>query len=202
MAIHQFDRRAAEADTPEVRARVEGILASKIEARRFRWSEPGSSEDRSGIDVSVLLPNRKNIGIDIKDNRWGEVRLEYVSRAGEGIVGWTVDDTKQTDYVLNLWPGRFWLIDFPSLKAVAKERRDDYARWYGPKATHSSGAAGTGWETRFVPVPVGRLLFDIYGYTVMGLPLTTPRRCPSCEQAHPVGTTCADGWAPYQEPGA
>lgn len=30
-----------------------------------------------------------------------------------------------------------------------------------------------------------------------GTPLTPPRLCPSCTSMHPVGTTCAGGWAPY-----
>jgi hypothetical protein len=198
MTVHSFALKAAASDTDVVHARVEEILTAKIEARTFRWTEPGGPDDRHGIDVWAILPNRKNVGIDVKANRWGEVRLEYVSRAREGVVGWTVDDTKLTDYVLNLWPGRYWLIDFPCLKAVAKARREDYQRWYGPKATHSSSDSGAGWETRFVPVPVGRLMFDIFDQAPMGMPLTPPRLCPSCHQSHPVGTTCSDGWAPYE----
>ena len=187
---HSFATRSRQSDSPAIRVRVETILASKIEARRFRWTDAGGPEDRAGVDVFALLPNRKSVGIDVKDNKWGEVRLEYVSRSGEGIVGWTVNDAKQTDYVLNLWPGRFWLIDFPSLKAVAKEMCDDYAKWYSAKATTSSGENGATWETRFIPVPVGRLLYDIYGQTVITTPLTADRRCPSCDHSHPVGTTC------------
>jgi hypothetical protein len=149
--------------------------------------------------VYATLPNRKRVGVDVKDNKWGEVRLEYVSRAGEGIVGWTVNDKYQTDYVLNLWPKRFWLIDFPCLKAVAKKMREQYAAWYGPKATQSSGDSGASWKTYFVPVPIGRLLLDIYGQPApLGVPLTAPRRCPACLEDHTVGTTCAGGWASWE----
>lgn len=190
MSTHSFERRAAASSSPSIRERVERILGAKLEARKFRWTEPGGQDDRSGVDVFALLPNRKNVGVDVKDNRYGEVRLEYVSRLGEGIAGWTVNDRYITDYVLNLWPTREWLIDFPSLKAVAKEHRDEYARWYGPKSSHSVTAAGSSWETRFVPVPVGRLLFDIYGQTVAGTPLTADRLCPACGEPHPVGLTC------------
>jgi hypothetical protein len=35
-----------------------------------------------------------------------------------------------------------------------------------------------------VPVPIGT-------------PLTPPRPCPACRGRHPVGTTCAGGWAPW-----
>lgn len=31
----------------------------------------------------------------------------------------------------------------------------------------------------------------------LGTPLTPPRLCPSCHDSHPVGTTCAKGWAPW-----
>lgn len=206
MKRHSFSDRARESDTPEVRARVEKILTAKLEARLFRWTEHGGFEDRAGIDVNVLLPNRKSIGVDVKHNRWGEVRVEYVSRQGEGIAGWAIDDTKQTDYVLNLWPKYFWLIDFPQLKAAAKAMKDKYIEWYGPKDAHSIGTQGAEWQTRFVPVPVGRLMTDIFatGAPVgvhlgapVGTPLTAERKCPSCQQMHPVGTSCAGGAFPY-----
>lgn len=196
-AVHDFKARARDADTPEVRARVEEILKAKIEARRFQYTERGGDADRLGIDLFATLPNNKDVGVEVKNNTWGEVRLEYVSRKGEGIVGWTVNDRLRSDYVLNLWPGRYWLIDFPSLKAVAKERRAEYTKWYGQKAAHSRSDSAT-WETTLVPVPVGRLLLDIYGVSVLGTPLTKPRQCPSCGLEHPVGTTCADGWTPWE----
>ncbi|MGH2514000.1 MAG: hypothetical protein ACRDGQ_15120 [Candidatus Limnocylindrales bacterium] len=196
MVVHDFTRTSRDADTPEVRSRVEEILAEKIEARQFNWTARGSQADIHGVDVFARLPNGKQSGIEVKNNTWGEVRLEYVSRRGEGIVGWTVDDTKLSDYVLNLWPGRYWLIDFPCLKAIAKERRDDYTRWYGSKTANSKSGASA-WQTTLVPVPVGRLLLDIYGVSVLGTPLTKPRLCPSCGREHPAGTTCAGGWAPW-----
>lgn len=197
MTVHSFVRRARDSDRPEVRARAEEVLATKIEARAFHWTDAGGSDDKRGVDVWALLPNGKQAGVDVKDNTWGEVRLEYVSRVAEGVVGWTVKDTSITDYVLNLWPRYFWLIDFPSLKAVAKAQEQNYLKWYGLKGAQSSGNGGHEWRTSFVPVPVGRLLFDIYGQTVLRTPLTPPRLCPSCHQEHPVGTTCAEGWAPW-----
>ena len=33
----------------------------------------------------------------------------------------------------------------------------------------------------------------------MGVPLSAPRPCPSCHDDHPVGTTCAGGWAPWEQ---
>lgn len=35
------------------------------------------------------------------------------------------------------------------------------------------------------------------GAKPMGTPLTAPRPCPACFEEHPVGTTCAGGWAPW-----
>ncbi len=195
LRTHQFERRARDADSPEVRKRAEAVLELKLEAVAFHWTDRGSSADKAGIDVWAGLRNDKQVGVDVKDNRWGEVRLEYVSRLGEGIPGWTVDDGKRMDYVLNLWPGHYWLIDFPSLRAVAKANRDKYAKWYGHRASHSEGSSGAQWETRFIPVPVGILLADIYGQTVVGAPLTAARLCPACRLKHPVGTTCGSSWA-------
>lgn len=198
--VHQFERRAREADDPVVRDRAEGILRAKIEARRFAWTNGRDKDNHDGIDVWCWLPNDRQIGVDVKVNRWGEVRVEYVSRWDEGVPGWTVDDRKRSDYILNLWPGHFWLIDFPSLKAVAKANQERYAKFYATREARSEGeSSGSTWTTRFIPVPVGILLADIYGRTVIGAPLTPPRRCPSCKEMHPVGTTCAQGWAPWPE---
>lgn len=199
MTVHAFERRARDADRPEVRSRAERLLTERLEAQTFRWTERGGNDDKHGIDVWAWLPNRRQVGIDVKDNRWGEVRLEYVSRFDEGIPGWTVDDTKLTDYVLNLWPRTSWLIDFPSLKAVAKANRDEYGRLYGRKRATSSSERGDGWQTHFIPVPVTRLLLDIYGYPLVGLPLAHERECPRCGVLHPIGTTCADSYAPWAE---
>jgi hypothetical protein len=201
MAIHQFERRAAESRAADIVSRTQQVLRDKVEAKGFRWTEEGGDEDRHGIDVWCLLPNRTEVGVDVKANKWGEVRIEYVSQVGSGAIGWTVDDTKRSDYILNLWPGRFWLIDFPSLKAVAKLHRELYMEHYALKAASSTSNTGE-WRTLFVPVPVGILLSHIYGTperpaTVMGLPLTAPRECPSCHQRHPVGTTCDGGWGPF-----
>ena len=200
--VHDFARRARDADRPEVRAAAEAILRRKLEATGFHWTDAGGGDDLAGIDVWVRLPNTKQVGVDVKNNTWGEVRLEYVSRTGEGKPGWTVDDRKRTDYVLNLWPKRFWLIDFPSLKAVAKEHRERYLRVWGnggaEMVASSTGSGGASWKTQFVPVPVGILLADIYGQTVMGTPLSRPRPCPACHEQHPAGVTCRDGNWPWE----
>lgn len=191
MTVHSFAERARESLTPQVRERVEKILAEKLEAWRFEWTDAGGEDDRGGVDLWVWLKNDHRRGIEVKNNRYGEVRLEYVSRRGEGIVGWTVNDRLATDYVLNLWPHRFLLLDFPSLKAVAKLNRDKYTRWYGQKRAESTGQNGANWQTLFVAVPEGILLSDIYNSTVAGAPLSAPRRCGWCGNEHPVGVTCS-----------
>jgi hypothetical protein len=124
--VHDFRRRAAESRTTEVMGRVEAILTQKLEAWRFEWTDEGGSDDRAGVDVWIWLKNNLRRGVEVKNNTYGEVRLEYVSRRGEGIVGWTVNDKLITDYVLNLWPKRDFLIDFPSLKAAAKRHKDQF----------------------------------------------------------------------------
>jgi hypothetical protein len=198
MVVHSFDARARAADTPAVRRRAEAELRERIEASHFRWTERGGLDDKRGVDVWAELPSGQDSGVEVKDNRWGEVRVEYVSRVREGIVGWTVNDRLISDYVLYLWPRRAWLIDYPQLRRVAKAQRERYMRHWGQRPAESKGLDGARWQTEFAAVPVGILLADIFGTTVMGAPLSAERICPACHESHPAGTTCAEGWAPWR----
>ena len=61
---------------------------------------------------------------------------------------------------------------------MAKRQRAYYQDVYGPKDASSTGDDGDQWTTRFIPVPVGRLLLDIYDEPA---PLTPPLACPICK---------------------
>lgn len=69
------------------------------------------------------------------------------------------------------------------------------------------GVVGTKKWAKGVPSPgwiecwfIDRTMID--SSTILPLPVGTPlgppRPCPSCDDNHPVGTTCARGWAPWQ----
>ena len=204
--IHKFERKASYADTDAVRLRAEEVLTARIEAHRFTWTERGGQDDRLGVDVWATLPSSERVGVELKVNAYGEVRIEYLSRQAEGIVGWTVNDGLISDYVLYLWMDSrlSFLVDYPQLRRVAKEQRKRYVRLFGdgaggPRLARSSGRNGHTWTTEFVAVPLGIVLQDIFGHPVMGMPLTPARECPVCHLMHPVGTTCAGGWAPWPE---
>lgn len=200
MAIHSFERRFAEADKPEVQERVEEILKRDLDARRVKRAE--KNDDLQGVDFWAIRKCGRPQGVDLKARRrdWGDVHVELLSRVAERKVGWTLNEAYITDYVLYLFPKNYLLLPYPLLQATVRRNREEYLAEYG-QTTARSASASAGWETQGVAVPVGRLFRDMFGVGApLGTPLTQPRECPSCRLDHPVGTTCADGWAPWEEP--
>lgn len=196
MTIHQFERRFAEADEPEVVERVREILKRDLDAEDVIRATP--DEDRRGVDWWAERACGRRQGVDLKARRvdWGDVHIEYVSRAAEGKPGWTVDRSKITDYVLWLWPKRYLLLPFPLLQATVRRNLATYRANYASADAKSSSASAT-WKTQGLGIPIGVLFRDMFGVPApVGTPLTPPRLCPSCHLTHPVGTTCATGWAP------
>jgi hypothetical protein len=196
MAVHEFDRRFAEADRPEVQERVTEILRRDLDAIDVTRSTP--SEDKQGVDFWAHRAHNRRLGVDLKFRRrdWGDIHIELVSRVAERTPGWTIDQKKITDYVLYLLPKTHLLLPFAQLQAAVRRNEAYYRESYGitPAKSKSQDAA---WATEGAAIPVGVLFRDIFGIGApVGTPLTRPRLCLSCNQEHPAGTTCADGWAP------
>lgn len=198
MAIHSFERRFSEADKPEVQERVREILTRDLDAQKVRRAS--EQDDRRGVDYWVIRKCGRPQGVDLKARRydWGDVHVEMVSRVAEQKIGWTLNETYITDYVLYLFPTTYLLLPFPLLQATVRRNHDTYLDEYG-STTAKSKSASSNWETQGCAVPVGRLFRDMFGIGApVGTPLTAPRTCPSCGNKHPVGTTCAGGWAPFE----
>lgn len=203
MAVHDFERRYAEADTRDLAERVGAILRDELDARGVRRADEG--DDRRGVDFWALLHSGREQGVDVKARRreWGDLLVEIVSRDVDGREGWARDRTKLTDYVLFLWPRRHLLLPYPQLRATVRRREEAYLALYG-ECWASTRSGESAWRTLNVAVPEGRLFADMFGLPApVGVPLTAPRRCPYCRALHPVGTTCAGGafpWAGAAEP--
>lgn len=195
--VHQYKARYDAADKPEVTARVVEILKRDLDA--IEVERANEADDRQGVDFWAFRACGRKQGVDVKDRRrdWGDVHVEFVSRVAEQKPGWTVDRKKITDYVLYLWPKRYLLLPYPLLQATVRRNELAYRADYpaaDAKSTSDSGA----WRTEGCAVPEGRLFRDMFGVGApLGTPLTLPRTCPACNLEHPVGTTCADGWAPW-----
>jgi len=196
MAIHNFERRYREADEPEVVERVREILIRDLDA--VDVTRASEDEDRRGVDYWASRACGRRQGVDLKNRRsdFGDVHIETVSRVAEGTPGWTVDTTKITDYVLWLWPKRYLLLPYPLLQATVRRNLAHYQAEYA-SANARSSSSSSAWRTQGLGVPVGVLFRDMFGIGApLGTPLSPPRLCPSCHQQHPIGTTCASGWAP------
>lgn len=197
--VRDFKRHYDAADKPEIQARVTEILMRDLDALQVERATV--EEDRRGVDFWAFRACGRKQGVDVKVRRrdWGDVHVEFVSRVAEQKPGWTVDRDKLTDYVLYLWPKRHLLLPFPQLQAAVRRNEATYRAEYAAADASSSSVSGT-WDTEGRGVPVGRLFRDIFGVGApYGTPVTPPRTCPACSREHPVGTTCAQGWASAED---
>lgn len=199
MTVHEFRRSYAYADEPEVVKRVSDILRHDMDAVRVERAE--REDDRRGVDFWARLKSGQKQGVDLKRRKaeWSDLYLELVSNDGRNVVGWSKRDDYITDYVLFLWPKRHLLLPFPQLRATMHRQEAAYRERYGTLWAKSR-LDGATWRTENVPVPEGVILRDMFGIGApVGTPLTPPRVCPTCGAKHPVGTTCAGGWATWND---
>lgn len=202
MTIHEFARRMAYADRPEIMERVVEILVRDLGASRVERA--GRVDDLRGVDYWAYLSTGRPQGVDLKARRreWGDLYLELVSRDDDEAPGWTVDQKKITDYVLFLWPQTYLLLPFPQLRATVRRNEAAYRERYGTSWASSEGRSGRRWRTENLALPAGLVFRDMFGCPApIGVPLSGPRSCPSCHEEHPIGTPCgymddpaADTW--------
>lgn len=96
--------------------------------------------DRQGIDWWLEMKSGERVGIDCKVReddpkpRFGkdDLALETWSVVEKKIIGWTLDETKRTDYVLWLWKdtGRWCVVPFRLLVRAFKAKKDEWCRLY------------------------------------------------------------------------
>lgn len=142
----------------------------------------GISDDMAGIDYRVVLRRGATINVDAKlrlgclrhwrDPSDPELTLEVWSKipssvAPDGRPGWTLDESKLTDYVLWTWDpdecGQRILMPFQLLRATFRSRCREWVSRYRGNRSSNLGASGARWESECVYVPasvVWRAMLD------------------------------------------
>lgn len=118
------------------------------------------AEDMTGIDYQITTPSGKTINVDMKirDHDFGhDICIEYISSIEDFRIGWTVDQSKVTDYVIWYWrDSRRWLAyDFRQLRQVT---RSNAFAWLSAKnfkqiENHTTLATKPDYHSRAVCVP-------------------------------------------------
>ena len=120
------------------------------------------SEDKSGTDYWITRSHGlPALSIDMKNRgycpieRWSSddacIETTSVYRGngpqwqddGRQKVGWTIDYSKRTDFVVYTWPNdqgtRFWIVPFVPLCAAARAHWREWAASYGERAAWNDG---------------------------------------------------------------
>jgi hypothetical protein len=138
----------------------------------LKISKASERDDRSGTDYWIDHARGVPISVDtkirnedpIEKRGRDDLALETWSVVGTKI-GWTLDETKRTDYIL-WWfkPTRRWvLIPFLQLQAVFKIRQDEWLALYKPFKQKTVGAGDrAGWYSECVFVPRREIWAAIY----------------------------------------
>lgn len=119
-------------------------------------------EDRSGVDFWAELDSGRLIGIDHKARAAGaslfwryrqpELALEVYSVLEIKKIGWTLDTTKQTEYIFFSFDKSdsdwCFLIPFQLLRMAFKDKGREWAASYGIKEQQSNG-----WKSSAIFVP-------------------------------------------------
>lgn len=126
-------------------------------------------EDRSGTDYWIRHARGEPVSVDTKIRDFDPIErhgrddlaLETWSVVDKKI-GWTLDESKRTDYVLWLFPTRRWvLIPFLQLQAAFKKRQHDWCAVYRV-AQQRTVAANGNWRSECVFVPRKEIWAAIY----------------------------------------
>jgi hypothetical protein len=127
--------------------------------------------DRNGVDFWVEHASGKHIGIDckVREEDWAlrghdDVALETFSVVEKNIHGWTLNDSKRTDYILWFWKetGRWMLVPFPMLCAVFTKNMGKWKSIYKTARQKTPRFNGQAYHSECVFVPRRELWAAIY----------------------------------------
>lgn len=169
MTTYRFDDRKAMSDGVAENQAVEQILLEHVPGA-MGVSRAGERADRNGTDYWIDHHRGDPMSVDLKARdidpivEFGadDVALETWSVVGVKI-GWTLDTTKRTDYVLWLWkPTRRWaLVPFALLCASFGRRREARLRTYKVRRQTTPHGARE-WTSECVFVPRREIWAAIY----------------------------------------
>jgi hypothetical protein len=145
-----FAEQLAMSDSPAVAALVEPFLRKRFPgALAFRRAH--ETNDRAGADIIVEFPHCQFRFVDLKvrssDYRAlgkADVALEVWSNRERGSVGWALDESKVTDWLLFVWTDtrRTLMLDARAVRAVTKS---NLPRW---QASHQNADQRTAVGSR------------------------------------------------------
>ncbi len=198
---------------------VKQILLENVPgAKAVRKASP--TEDRSGTDwwiehardselsvdtkIRPLDPIEKYGKDDLALETWSVVPGSHSRDRSVSAIGWTLDETKRTDYVLWLWQNtrRWCLVPFPQLCAVFKRRQDTWYEIY-KHAEQTTTKGGASYRSEMLLVPRREVWAAIYEDFGGSLKLSEPlhaelkhgskRRSPGIGPLSPsTPSACAD----------
>lgn len=128
----------------------------------FRVEKSIISDDKNGTDYWILRKNLRPLSIDMKNREFCPIErfgsddacIETTSvYTGEnnGIwennkrikIGWTLDETKETDYIIYTWPSgkmrRYWILPFSFLCTAGKRHWKEWTNFYKEKSAVNNG---------------------------------------------------------------
>lgn len=158
--FYSFDERMAfaEGHAPSVQA-VAAIIKNRIPGC-IEIERADVDNDKDGTDYFIYRHGNEALRLDLKlrDEDWAprgydDLALEtwsVIPNGANGKVGWTRDETKNSDFILWFWrdTGRFFLVNFPALCSVFSRFWQVWARQYKTAIQQSAT-----WQSQCVYVP-------------------------------------------------
>lgn len=169
-----FQERMVMSEGIAVNSNVTTILLSAIPGATL-VEKAQNMDDKRGIDYWVFRHDARPLAIDLKARSTDptvdlpvpcdDLALERWSVIEQQKIGWTLDQSKETDYILWLFEttGRWVLLPFPMLCAVFAQHMIGWGQQY-KSATQSSN--GGRWHSQCIFVPrlvVWRAMYEMYG---------------------------------------
>jgi hypothetical protein len=128
-----------------------------------------SKNDRQGTDWWIECRNGNFLSVDCKVRSKDyavedDLALETWSVIESGIVGWTRNPDKRSDYILWLWTdtGRWCLIPFQMLCCVFSEKWKHWSTIYKPHKQRTPWKNGTEYHSECIFVPRREVWSEIY----------------------------------------
>lgn len=166
-----FDDRLVMSQGASTSLSIERILLDNIPGS-LKANQAHEKNDRNGVDYWVEHASGKHLGVDVKvrekdffniNSKYDDLALETYSVKEKKILGWTLNESKRTDYILWYWKdsGRWMLVPFPMLLAVFKKNLNSWVSTYKVSMQKTPTISG-GYHSECVFVPRKLLWEQIY----------------------------------------
>jgi len=166
-------------------ATVESVLLGNVPGA-VKVVKSTMEEDRNGTDWWIQTQSGSRLSVDakVRERDWAathpdedDLALETWSVVESGVVGWTRDERKRTDYILWLWvdTGRWCLIPFPFLCRVFADCWPAWSTTFRTARQRTPHLNGGGYHSECVFVPRRTVWAEIYK-TFSGV-LEAPDQC-------------------------